>query len=85
MRSIVEKLKVIDEGVLGCKTVAFDEHASKRMDERGVAEETVLDVLRNPDQTAGLPAPPNRLRYRKGFGGRRIGVVLKRYRAKKFP
>jgi hypothetical protein len=67
--------RVIDEQVLGCKTIAFDEHALTRMGERGVAEDQVIDVLRNPEQT-GLPTQPNRFRYRKGLGGRSIDVVL---------
>jgi hypothetical protein len=54
---------VIHENVLGCQTVAFDEHAVRRMNERGVSEDDVLDVLRNPTQT-GLPTQPNRFRYR---------------------
>jgi Domain of unknown function (DUF4258) len=55
---------VIREQVRGCHTVAFDEHAVKRMKERKVSEDEVLDVLRNPDQT-GLPTLPGRFRYRK--------------------
>ncbi len=55
---------VIQEKVRGCRTVAFDEHAVKRMNERKVSEDDVLDVLRNPDQT-GLPTLPGRLRFRK--------------------
>jgi hypothetical protein len=67
--------RVIDEQVLGCRTVAFDEHALTRMGERGVTEDEVLEVLRNPDQT-NLPTQPNRNRYRKVQGGRRIDVVF---------
>ena len=55
---------VIQENVRGCRTVAFDEHAIKRMTERRVTEDEVLDVLRNPDQT-GLPTLPGRFRFRK--------------------
>jgi hypothetical protein len=55
---------VIHENVRGCRTVAFDEHAIKRMTERSVSEDEVLDVLRNPDQT-GLPTLPGRFRFRK--------------------
>jgi hypothetical protein len=58
---------VIYESVLGCRSIAFDEHAIKRMTERKVTEDDVLDVLRNPSQT-GLPTSPNRLRYRKHSG-----------------
>ena len=58
---------VIQESVLGCQSVAFDEHAIKRMQERNVSEDEVLDVLRNPTQT-GLPTQPNRFRYRKSTG-----------------
>ena len=48
---------------------AFDEHAIKRMGERKVSEDEVLDVLRNPTQT-GLPTDPGRFRYRKHSGPR---------------
>ena len=41
---------VIQGDVLGCRTVAFDEHAIRRMQERKVSEDEVLDVLRNPTQ-----------------------------------
>jgi hypothetical protein len=58
---------VIHENVRGCRSVAFDEHAIKRMNERHVTEDEVLDVLRNPTQT-GLPTSPNRLRFRKHTG-----------------
>ncbi len=57
---------VIQENVRGCRTVAFDEHAIKRMTERRVSEDEVLDVLRNPDQT-GLPTLPGRFRFRKNL------------------
>jgi hypothetical protein len=67
--------RVIDEAVLGCKSVAFDEHALTRMSERNVTEDEVLDVLRGPDQT-GLPTQANRYRYRRHFGGRSIDVVF---------
>jgi hypothetical protein len=55
---------VIQENVLGCKSVAFDEHAVRRMRERGITEDEVLAVLRNPTQT-NLPTQPNRFRYRR--------------------
>jgi hypothetical protein len=58
---------VIRESVRGCSTVAFDEHALKRMQERGVTEDEVLEVLRNPTQT-GLPTTANRFRQRKHLG-----------------
>lgn len=67
--------RVIDEEVLGCKTIAFDEHALTRMGERSVTEDAVIDVLRNPDQTA-LPTQPNRFRYRKNLEGRTVDVVF---------
>ncbi len=67
--------RVIDEQVLGCRTVAFDEHALTRMNERNVTEDEVLDVLRNPDVT-GLPTQPNRFRYRKDILGKRVDVVF---------
>ncbi|MCI0380696.1 MAG: DUF4258 domain-containing protein [Gemmataceae bacterium] len=67
--------RVIDEQVLGCKTVAFDEHALTRMSERNVTEDEVLEVLRNPEQT-GLPTQPNRFRYRKMVAGRTVDVVF---------
>ena len=67
---------VIHESLLGCKTVAFDEHAIGRMQERKVSEDEVVDVLRNPTQT-GPPTQPNRYRYRKaGAGGAWIDVVF---------
>lgn len=67
---------VIQESVLGCQSVAFDEHALKRMKERNVSEDEVLDVLRNPTQT-GLPTLPHRLRYRQSSGPRNwIDVVF---------
>jgi hypothetical protein len=67
---------VIHENVLGCRTVAFDEHAIRRMNERNVSEDEVLDVLRNPTQT-GLPTQPNRYRYRRTDpGGGWIDVVF---------
>jgi hypothetical protein len=55
---------VIHEQVLGCQTIAFDEHAIRRMQERHVSEDEVIDVLRNPTQT-GLPTRPGRFRYRR--------------------
>ena len=58
---------VIHENVRGCQTVAFDEHAIKRMTERKVSEDEVLDVLRSPDRT-GLPTTPDRLHFRKNYG-----------------
>jgi hypothetical protein len=67
--------QVIHEQVLGCKTVAFDEHALTRMAERSVTEDQVIDVLRNPDQT-GLPTQPNRFRDRKSLSGRTVDVVF---------
>jgi hypothetical protein len=67
---------VIHEVVLGCQTVAFDEHAIRRMGERNVSEDEVLEVLRNPTQT-GLPTQPNRFRYRKSNAtGEWIDVVF---------
>src|SRR6266540_7381327 len=67
--------RVIDEEVLGCKTIAFDEHALTRMDERKVTEDEVIDVLRTPEQT-GLRTQPNRFRYRKNLAGRTVDVVF---------
>ena len=67
--------RVIHEQVLGCKTVAFDEHALTRMAERGVTEEEVLEVLRQPELT-GLPTQPNRFRSRKTLAGRTVDVVF---------
>jgi hypothetical protein len=58
---------VIRENVRGCRSVAFDEHAIKRMSERNVSEDDVLDVLRNPDQTT-LQTTPGRLHFRKNYG-----------------
>ena len=45
------------------------------MQQRGVSEDDVLVVLRNPDQT-GLPTQPNRERYRKRIGSRSVDVVF---------
>lgn len=67
--------RVIHEQVLGCSSVAFDEHALTRMGERGVTEDEVIDVLRNPDQT-GLRTQPNRFRYRKTVAARSVDVVF---------
>jgi hypothetical protein len=67
--------RVVQEQVLGCKSVAFDEHALTRMGERGVTEDEVFEVLRTPDQT-GLRTQPNRSRYRKHLAGRAIDVVF---------
>jgi hypothetical protein len=69
--------RVIREEVEGCKTVAFDEHALKRMEERRVTEEQVLEVLKTPDKT-GLPTQPTRSRYRKDIDARSIDVVFER-------
>jgi hypothetical protein len=68
-------IHVIQESVLGCKSVAFDEHAVTRMSERGVSEDDVLEVLRHPDQT-GLPTQANRFRYRKTVLGRKMDVIF---------
>jgi Domain of unknown function (DUF4258) len=67
--------RVINEEVLGCKSVAFDEHAITRMFERSVTEDEVLEVLRSPDQS-GLPTQLNRYRYRKSLAGRSVDVVF---------
>jgi Domain of unknown function (DUF4258) len=67
--------RVIDEQVLGCKTVAFDEHALTRMGERSVTEDEVLEVLGDPDQTV-LPTQSNGYRFRKTLGGRSVDVVF---------
>jgi hypothetical protein len=57
----------IPANVLGRNDVAFDEHALKRMQERGVTEAQVLATLQNPDRT-GLHANPGRLRVRRHYG-----------------
>lgn len=67
--------RVIKEEVLGCKSIAFDEHALARMSERKVTEDEVIDVLRNPEQT-DLPTQPNRFRYAKILAGRKVDVVF---------
>jgi hypothetical protein len=68
--------RVIQEDVLGCRTVAFDEHAIRRMSERKISEEEVLDVLRFPDRT-DLKADYGRKRYRKTFAsGGRVDVIF---------
>lgn len=68
-------VQVIHEAVLGCHSVALDEHAVTRMGERGVTEDEVIEVLKNPDQT-GLRTQPNRFRYRKLLAGRSVDVVF---------
>ena len=69
---------VIHEEVLGCETIAFDEHAVERMNERKVTVDKVVEVLKHPDET-GLPADLSRERYRKIFAdGVRIDVVFER-------
>ena len=67
--------RVIQEQVLGCHSIAFDEHALTRMAERSVSEDDVVEVLRSPDQTS-LPTQPNRERYRKRIGNRSVDVVF---------
>ncbi len=68
--------RVIHENVRSCRTVAFDEHALRRMQERGVSEDDVLNVLRNPDRT-NLPAGPGRLRFRRNHGsGSWVDVIF---------
>jgi hypothetical protein len=68
-------VRVVQEQALGCKSIAFDEHALKRMCERSVTEDEVIDLLRQPDWT-GLPTQPNRFRYRKVIADRPIDVVF---------
>jgi hypothetical protein len=60
-------IQVIDEEVLGRHKLAFDEHAIRRMNERGVTEKQVIETLNSPDIT-GLPADSGRLRVRKRYG-----------------
>lgn len=67
--------RVVQESVLGCNSIAFDEHALVRMGERGVSEDEVIEALRAPDQT-GLRTQANRFRYRKQLAGRKIDVVF---------
>ena len=59
--------KVIQESACGKEEVAFDEHALKRMDERGITEAQVLATLQHPDMT-GLRADPGPLRVRRHYG-----------------
>jgi hypothetical protein len=66
--------RVVHEPVLGCKTVAFDEHALTRMGERAASEDEVIEVLRSPDQT-GLPTQPLPL-PEESRGPRSIDVVF---------
>lgn len=67
--------RVVQESVLGCTSVAFDSHAIRSMNSRGITEDETIEVLKNPDQT-GLPTQPNRHRYRKRIGTRTIDVVF---------
>lgn len=57
----------VSANLLGKTEVAFDEHAIKRMKERGVTEKQVLATLEKPDVT-GLSADPGRLRVRRHYG-----------------
>lgn len=66
---------VIQEAVLGCSSIAFDSHAVARMNERGVSEDAVIEVLRAPDQT-GLPTQAQRHRYRKILNNRPVDVIF---------
>lgn len=68
-------VEVIHEAVLGCHSIGLDEHAVTRMGERGVTEDEVVEVLKNPDVT-GLPTQANRFRYRKTIAGRPVDVVF---------
>ena len=68
-------VQIIHESVLGCHSVALDEHAVQRMFERNVTEYEILEVLNRPDQT-GLKTQPNRFRYRKVIEGRKVDVVF---------
>ena len=67
--------RVINESVLGCKSIAFDEHSLVRMAERGVSEDEVIEVLKEPERT-DLRTTPSRLRFRKLLGGRSVDVVF---------
>ena len=60
-------VRTIAANILGKSEVAFDEHAVKRMVERGITEAQVLATLQNPDLT-GLRADPGRLRVRRHYG-----------------
>jgi hypothetical protein len=60
-------VRTVSASVLGRDTVAFDEHAIKRMKERGVTEGQVLATLQKPDIT-GLRADPGRKRLRRHYG-----------------
>ena len=64
--AIIKEIQT-DADVCGKNTVAFDEHAILRMEERGITEEQVLATLRKPDMT-GLRADPGRLRVRRHYG-----------------
>ena len=57
----------VPANLLGKNEVAFDEHALKRMTERGVTEGQVLATLEKPDLT-GLRADPGRSRVRRHYG-----------------
>lgn len=67
--------RVINEPVLGCHSIAFDEHALTRMAERGITEEEVVEVLRHPDRV-GLPTQPHRYRSRKRLATHTVDVVF---------
>ncbi len=42
-------------------TVRISNHAKEQMDERGITEQMVLDIIRNPDQT--IPEDDDKLVY----------------------
>jgi hypothetical protein len=67
---------VIQESVRGCRSVAFDEHAIRMMRQRGVSEDEVLEVLRNPTRT-DLKADADRLHFRRQTGpGTWVDVIF---------
>jgi hypothetical protein len=71
-----------DDPVCGKNSVAFDEHAVKRMKERKITETQVLATLRKPDIT-GLPADPGHLRVRRHYGSHSsVDVVYEEHKAR---
>jgi len=58
---------VIQEQVRGCRTVAFDEHAVKRMTERKVSEDEVLQLGGGRERLQERQDPRHDLSFRGKF------------------
>lgn len=65
--AVTKVVQIADPLPCGRSTVAFDEHAEKRMLERSITQDQVIATLRKPDKT-GLRADPGRSRVRRHYG-----------------